>query len=113
MIFQHRLTQAVTIARRTRAVIAGTVALDAEDVAAGPLGIEKGILLGKAEGEAKGKAEGKADTLLRLLCRRFKTVPPDVESCVRAADIDHLDAWSERFADGLSLTEIFGLDLPH
>ncbi|CAK0742770.1 hypothetical protein WCLP8_1370003 [uncultured Gammaproteobacteria bacterium] len=56
---------------------------------------------------------GKANMLLRQLHRRFKTLPSGFEDRIRAASADQLDAWSERFADGLSLTEIFGLDLPH
>ncbi|MEI6986674.1 MAG: Rpn family recombination-promoting nuclease/putative transposase [Rhodospirillaceae bacterium] len=62
---------------------------------------------------AEGEARGKAEMLLRLLYRRFMTLPSGLEDRIRAASSDQLDEWSERFADGLSLTEIFGLDLPH
>ncbi|MEI8396195.1 MAG: Rpn family recombination-promoting nuclease/putative transposase, partial [Rhodospirillaceae bacterium] len=36
----------------------------------------------KAEGIAEGETKGKAETLLRLLCRRFDTLPPGVEARV-------------------------------
>ncbi|CAK0778881.1 hypothetical protein WCLP8_840003 [uncultured Gammaproteobacteria bacterium] len=80
-------------------------------------GLAKGEAKGRAEGKAEGKAEGetvgKANMLLRLLCRRFKTVPPDVERRGRAADIDHLDEWSDRFVDARELVDVFGTDQPH
>ncbi|MBF0562314.1 MAG: Rpn family recombination-promoting nuclease/putative transposase [Alphaproteobacteria bacterium] len=63
----------------------------------------------KAEGETKGKA----DMLLLLLRRRDKMLPAGIEDRVRAASCDQLDDWSERFADGKPLTEIFGPDQPH
>ncbi len=63
----------------------------------------KFFLKGMSEGMAEGEARGKADTLLRQLRRRFQTLPSQIEDRVRAADIDQLDEWSERFADGLSL----------
>ncbi|CAK0775990.1 transposase [uncultured Gammaproteobacteria bacterium] len=73
----------------------------------------EGILIGEAKGKAEGKAEGKADTLLRQLRRRFKTVPPDVESRVRAAGSDQLDEWSDRFVDARELVDVFDVDQKH
>ena len=69
------------------------------------LGIEKGI--------QKGLAEGKADSLLRQLRRRFQTLPSELEERILAADINHLDEWSDRFADGKSLAEIFDTEQIH
>jgi hypothetical protein len=47
-----------------------------------------------AEGEAKGMLQGQADALLRVLARRF---PPgataEIESAIRAADLQRLEAW--------------------
>ena len=37
--------------------------------------IQKGKAQGKAEGKAQGKAEAKAEDVLRVLKRRFGTVP--------------------------------------
>ena len=67
----------------------------------------------RAEGKAEGEARGKANMLLRQLSRRFKTLPSGLEDRIRAASADQLDEWSEGLIDGLSLTEIFGLDRPH
>ena len=64
-------------------------------------------------GIEKGLAQGKADTLIRLLRRRDKALPSAIESRVRAASIDQLDEWSERFADGKSVAEIFDVEQMH
>ena len=67
----------------------------------------------KAEGRAEGKAEGKADTLLRILHRRFKSLPVGLEDRVRAAGSDQLDEWSDRFVDAQTLADIFDTDHRH
>ncbi len=76
-------------------------------------GRAEGKAEGKAEGEADGLTRGKAEMLLRLLQRRFQTLPNSVEVLVQAAENDQLDTWSERFVDAQSLTDVFGDDLPH
>ena len=66
-----------------------------------------------AEGKAAGKAEGKADTLLRLIERRIKAVPSDIEHRVRAADVGMLDEWLDRILDAKSLDDVFGTEQRH
>lgn len=66
----------------------------------------------KADSKAEGLAEGKAETLLRQLGRRFRTLPPGVETRVREADGAQLDDWLDRFVDAKSLADIF-TDLAH
>lgn len=66
-----------------------------------------------AEGAAKGRAEGKADTLLRLLQRRFKSLPNGTDDRVRAADSEQLDEWLDRILDAQTPADVFGLDQPH
>ncbi|MEI6986759.1 MAG: PD-(D/E)XK nuclease family transposase, partial [Rhodospirillaceae bacterium] len=73
-------------------------------------GLAEGKAEGLANGLAKGLAKGKAEMLLRQLRRRYDRMPVGVEGCVRAANSDQLDEWSERFADGKSLNEIFDPD---
>ena len=68
---------------------------------------------GKAEGRAEGEAKAKADTLIRQLCRRHNALPPDIESRIRAADIDQLDEWLDRFVDARTLEDVFGADQRH
>ena len=68
---------------------------------------------GAAKGRIEGRAQGKADTLLRLLRKRFRTVPDDLEQRIRTADSDHLDDWAERILDARTLAEVFGTDQPH
>lgn len=60
-----------------------------------------------------GEVTGKADTLLRLLRRRFRTLPAAVEDRIRAADIDHLDQWTDRFVDARTLEDIFDPEQRH
>jgi len=72
----------------------------------------EGFNLGLAQGEARGETKGKAEMLLRLVRRRFSTVPLDIENHVRAADSHKLDEWSERFVDAQSLADLFGIQ-PH
>jgi predicted transposase YdaD len=73
----------------------------------------EGRVEGRAEGRVEGEAKGKADTLLRLLQRRFKTLPPDREHRVRAADIVQLDEWLDRFVEARTLDEVFGPEQRH
>ena len=68
---------------------------------------------GRAEGRAEGEAKGKADAVLRQLRRRFKSLPADVELRVRAADIDQLDEWLDRFVDAQTLDDVFGTEQRH
>ena len=60
-----------------------------------------------AKGKAEGLTEGKADTLLRLLARRFDTVPEDTRTRIRAASIEELDAWVDAMLSASSLDEVF------
>jgi Domain of unknown function (DUF4351) len=73
----------------------------------------EGKAVGKAEGKAEGVAKGKAYTLHRQLLRRFKTVSPDIEHRVRAADIDQLDEWLDRILDAQTLDDVFGTEQRH
>ena len=66
---------------------------------------------GRAEGMAEGRTEGKADTLLRLLRRRFKTLPAGIEPRIRAAGTDQLDEWTDLVLDARELADIFDAPL--
>lgn len=59
--------------------------------------------------EEKGRAEEKAAMLLRLLCWRFSSLPPEVEERIRTADTQRLDGWSERILDARTLDDVFAL----
>ncbi len=60
-----------------------------------------------SQGSLHGEAKGEAEMLLRQLRRRFHALPAEVETRIRTADSVQLDAWSERFVDTRSLTDIF------
>jgi len=76
-------------------------------------GIQIGQAMGKAEGKAVCKAEGKADMLLRLLRRRFDSLPKTVEAKVRNASEDQLNEWADNILDARSLDMVFGRAKPN
>jgi hypothetical protein len=61
----------------------------------------------RAEGEAKGVGKGTARTLVRLLTRKFATVPDEVRARIDTASLEQLDTWSERVLDAETLDEVF------
>jgi hypothetical protein len=61
-----------------------------------------------AQGKAEGKAEGKASIVVRLLVRRFGTLPPEAANRIVAASADELDAIAERLLTAPSLEEALG-----
>ena len=76
---------------------------------------EKLMSQGRAEGKAEGLAEGlaagltrgRAETLLRLIARRFGTLPDGTTERVHAATIADLDRWIDRVLDAGSLADVF------
>ncbi|MBF0160408.1 MAG: hypothetical protein HQL58_12895, partial [Magnetococcales bacterium] len=55
-----------------------------------------------------GERQGEQSVLLRLLHRRFATLPSWVEPRVLNASLDLLREWTDRILDARSLEEIFG-----
>lgn len=62
---------------------------------------------GLAQGKAEGKAEGRAETILRMLGRRFGTLPRAIEQRVRAGTTADLDRWTDRLLDAATLPAVF------
>lgn len=60
-----------------------------------------------AKGEAKGKAKGKAETLVRLLERRFHSVPAERRAQILAAEADRIDAWLDAVLEADNLEAVF------
>jgi len=63
------------------------------------------------EGERKGRSEAaietRQQTLVRLLRRRFDSVPPGVVATVEStADVDQLDDWLDRLVTAETLDEL-------
>jgi hypothetical protein len=70
-------------------------------------GLKKGLKQGERKGERKGGLLARRETLLRLICRRFGDVPPDVAARVDATDrIEQLDDWLDRLVTASSLEEL-------
>jgi hypothetical protein len=59
------------------------------------------------------KAEGKADMLLRLLRRRFDSLPEAVVAKVRDASEDQLNEWADNILDARNLDMVFGSAKPN
>jgi len=59
-------------------------------------------------GLRRGRVEGQADLLLRLLARRFGTIPDTLTERIRAATAGQLETWSLNFVDATTLDEVFG-----
>jgi len=69
---------------------------------------EKGIEKGMETGLAKGQIKGLADALMRLLERRFGSVPAPIGERVFAADEAALRSWFDLAIDAPSLEAVFG-----
>jgi hypothetical protein len=68
---------------------------------------QEGQAKGEALGEARGEARGRIKTVLRLLDRRFGTLPDEVVQRVEAATLVDLDVWTDRILDAKTLDEVF------
>lgn len=58
------------------------------------------------EGERKGRAAEARDNLLRVLRRRFGSLPQSLERRIAAGDLEWCRAAMDRAIDGASLEEI-------
>ena len=73
----------------------------------------EGEAKGLAEGLAKGLAKGKAETLIRLLRRKFGTVPAARLEQIESAPLADLEFWTEAVLVAQTVDEVFnraGLD---
>ncbi|MBF8274896.1 MAG: putative transposase [Magnetococcales bacterium] len=59
------------------------------------------------EWKREGHQEGEASMLMRLLQRRFGTVPAWANNKITKADLSSLEEWSLRFVDAQSLEDVF------
>jgi hypothetical protein len=68
---------------------------------------EDGLEQGRVQGRAEGQAEGRAKSLVRLLQKRFGTLPEHLRARVFEADAQSLDAWLDRVFDAPDLQAVF------
>jgi predicted transposase YdaD len=61
---------------------------------------------GQKEGRQEGRQEGEVMMLLRLLEKRFGSVPDPVKSQLKQADMDTLLVWSERVLTCTTLDDV-------
>ena len=72
-------------------------------------GMEKGMEKGIERGREIGREEGIQNTLLRIGAKRFKQMPKEAESRIRAIqDIKRLEDLTERIVDAQSWDELLG-----
>ena len=72
-------------------------------------GIEEGRIMGRQagieEGRQEGRQEGESSLVLRLLRRRFGSLPEELEIRVRALPVERLEALGEALLDFGSLAD--------
>ncbi|MGF7208524.1 putative transposase YdaD [Skermanella aerolata] len=68
----------------------------------------EGMQIGEVKGKAAGIEAGKADLLLRLLRRRFGSLPESAQARVQCASEDQLNEWAEAVLDASTLDAVFG-----
>jgi hypothetical protein len=61
----------------------------------------------RQEGIEEGRRQGEAELLLRLLRRKFGSVPRKIQTRLRDAQPEQLLDWGERLLTANSLEEIF------
>ena len=69
-------------------------------------GEQKGRQEGEQKGRQEGRQEGEAQVLLRLLERRFGSVPDTVRDRIASADVADLDQWIMRVLDAGSIEDV-------
>jgi predicted transposase/invertase (TIGR01784 family) len=70
--------------------------------------LEKGMQKGMQKGEQKGIKKGAAQLLIRLLEKKFGTLPESYHLRLQQADEKQIIAWSERFLSARTLGDVFG-----
>ena len=70
-------------------------------------GLREGKALGEARGEARGRMQRGIELVLRMLTRRFGTLPAAVRARVRRASAEKLDRWAVRLLDSKTLADVF------
>ena len=61
---------------------------------------------GLEKGRVEGRVEGRAEIVLRLLAKRFGSLPGDVEARVRGAKSEELDRWTDRILDAPTIGSV-------
>lgn len=61
---------------------------------------------GRTEGRAEGRTEEAARILVRLLTRRFGTVPDRARERIASASLEQLRVWSERVLDAETVDQV-------
>ncbi|MFA5576929.1 MAG: Rpn family recombination-promoting nuclease/putative transposase [Tissierellaceae bacterium] len=72
-------------------------------------GLEKGMEQGLEKGLEKGKIEGKVATVMKILAKKFRTLPSDVEALISGLEMDSLDLIIDNIFELEKLEDLLGL----
>lgn len=70
-------------------------------------GMQQGIQQGIHQGLEQGIQQGEYRALIRLLTRRFQTLPADVLARIEAAQPEQLEQWLDNTLDATTLDDVF------
>ncbi len=70
-------------------------------------GLAEGLEEGLRKGEQRGEKRGRQEALLRVLARRFGSIPKAMRARVALADTADLDGWLDRSIDATTLDAVF------
>jgi predicted transposase/invertase (TIGR01784 family) len=73
-------------------------------------GRQEGRQAGLQEGRQEGRQEGEAAILLRLLIRKFQTIPSSYRQRIEQADAETLLTWADQVFDAATLDEVFEIN---
>ena len=68
---------------------------------------EEGIKQGRQEGIQEGIQEGEIDLLLRLMQKKFVTLPGNIETKIKNASREQIKKWSDKLLAANKIDEVF------
>ena len=70
-------------------------------------GLKQGLQLGLEQGLEKGLRQGEANVVIRLLTKRFGSLPQAVQDHLNQASTEQLELWVDRVLEAKTLESIF------
>ena len=70
-------------------------------------GLERGLERGLEQGLEKGMQQGEANVVIRLLTRRFGSLPQATQDHLKQATTEQLELWTDRVLEAKTLESIF------
>ena len=70
-------------------------------------GLQQGLHQGLQQGLHQGLQQGEQNLLLRMLTRRFGSLPDDMRERLQSAVPEQLEEWGERLLDAATLEDVW------